>query len=281
MRRLRVLISAYACEPGTGSEPGVGWNWITELARFHDVWAVTRSLNRRAIEQSIAATPQPHVRWIYVDLPRWARRHGGRLAYYQWQFAAYRAVQRAHREVVFDLVHHLTFGMHWIPTLLIRRSVPLVWGPLGGGERAPASFRRTFPARGVAHELARDAARWIGERDPSVRLAVRRAALILATSNETATRLRDLGAREVELYSEVGLVAADVRRLNGLPFCDQSPYRLVSVGRLLHWKGIHLGLEAFARLHGVCEGGQGALSCAPLPGHRRRLTGNPLIGAAE
>src|SRR6185295_12842005 len=25
--RLRVLLSAYACEPSKGSEPGIGWNW--------------------------------------------------------------------------------------------------------------------------------------------------------------------------------------------------------------------------------------------------------------
>ncbi len=26
------------------------------------------------------------------------------------------------------------------------------------------------------------------------------------------------------------------------------PFRLISIGRLLHWKGFHLGLQAFARL---------------------------------
>jgi hypothetical protein len=31
-RRLKVLISAYACEPGRGSEAGVGWNVAVEAA---------------------------------------------------------------------------------------------------------------------------------------------------------------------------------------------------------------------------------------------------------
>ena len=24
---MKILLSAYACEPNTGSEPNVGWNW--------------------------------------------------------------------------------------------------------------------------------------------------------------------------------------------------------------------------------------------------------------
>jgi hypothetical protein len=30
--RLKVLISAYSCSPGRGSEPGIGWNTAREMA---------------------------------------------------------------------------------------------------------------------------------------------------------------------------------------------------------------------------------------------------------
>jgi glycosyltransferase involved in cell wall biosynthesis len=33
-----------------------------------------------------------------------------------------------------------------------------------------------------------------------------------------------------------------------IPLREGNPFRLLSLGRLLHWKGFHLGLEAFARL---------------------------------
>ena len=39
---MRVLLSAYACEPGKGSEAGVGWNSLRQVARYHDVWVLTR-----------------------------------------------------------------------------------------------------------------------------------------------------------------------------------------------------------------------------------------------
>ena len=52
---MRLLLSAYACEPGRGSEPGVGWNWAIALAALgHDVWVLTRANNRDRIEQALA-----------------------------------------------------------------------------------------------------------------------------------------------------------------------------------------------------------------------------------
>jgi hypothetical protein len=45
-KKLKVLVSAYACEPNRGSEPEVGWQWIQQLARFYEVWIITRANNR-------------------------------------------------------------------------------------------------------------------------------------------------------------------------------------------------------------------------------------------
>ena len=49
----RVLISAYACEPGKGSEPGVGWNWVKQISRFYETFVITRSNNKEAIEKEM------------------------------------------------------------------------------------------------------------------------------------------------------------------------------------------------------------------------------------
>ncbi len=44
---MRVLLSAYACEPNRGSEAEVGWRWALELAAGGggDVWVITRGNN--------------------------------------------------------------------------------------------------------------------------------------------------------------------------------------------------------------------------------------------
>ena len=92
---MKVLVSAYACEPGKGSEPEVGWQWVNQIARFHETWVITRANNREAIEKALTKSPINNLHFVYVDLPEWARfwkkgRSGVHLYYYLWQFIAYR-----------------------------------------------------------------------------------------------------------------------------------------------------------------------------------------------
>ena len=248
---MRILISAYACEPEKGSENGIGWNWVRQIARFHEVWVITRANNRAPIEQSLAKEPLPNVHWVYFDLPRWACfwKKGGRGVrpyYYLWQHGAYCVAKKLHHEVGFNLVHHVTFGNYWMFSFLALLPVPFIWGPVGGGESAPRSFWRSFSLRGKAYELLRDLVRCLAQLDPFVRLTARRAAAGVATTEETAVRLRGLGCRKVMVVSSVGLSRDEIIRLGGFTVRRSNPFRLVSIGNLLHWKGFELGLRGFA-----------------------------------
>src|SRR5271167_4738650 len=112
-KRLKVLISAYACEPDRGSEPADGWYWSLQMRRFHDVWVLTRSNNREPIER--VGTEGKDIHWVYVDLPKWLRfwkkgSRGVQLYYYLWQIAAYFTGRRLYRQHRFDIIHHVTFG---------------------------------------------------------------------------------------------------------------------------------------------------------------------------
>lgn len=251
--KLKVLLSAYACEPSKGSEPGVGWTWVQAIASFvNEACVITRANNREIIEKTLARDPMPNVHWVYFDLPRGVRlwkkgQRGVHLYYYLWQVGVYFLAHRLHRQVGFDLIHHVTFGTYWMPSFLSLLPVPFVWGPVGGGESAPRPFYRTFSMRGRLYEYLRDLTRWFGEHDPFVRLAPKRAAVALAKARETAERLKAMGARHIVLLSEVAWPKDEIERLAVTPMHIGDPFRLFSVGRLLHWKGFHLGLEAFGR----------------------------------
>lgn len=254
MKRLKVLVSAYACEPGKGSEPGVGWNWVKQIAGFHEVWAITRANNRETIERALEKEPLPNVHWVYFDLPRWAMfwkkgQRGVHLYYYLWQIGAYFVGRRLHKKVQFDLVHHVTFVNYWMPSFLALLPVPFVWGPVGGGESSPKAFYKTFSLRGKVYEYSRSLARWIGEHDPFVRLTAKRCRLALATSSRTEERLKKIGCANTEILSQVALPKEEIAQLSLIPMRNSDPFRVVSIGNLLHLKGLHFSLMAFARFH--------------------------------
>lgn len=250
MKRLRVLVSAYACEPGKGSEPAIGWNTVLALAAHHDVWVITRANNRGVIEAALRQAPVPGLHFVYHDLPAWARwwKRGARGAdtyYYLWQLTVYQLARRLHERHRFDVVHHVTYGRYWSPSLLALLPAPFVLGPVGGGESAPKGFWKTFGWKGIVYEAIREGTRWAASLDPLVRLTVRRSDVAFATTDETAARLRRLGARDVRLLPAISVLDADVAEVERP--ARRPHLRFVSIGRLLHWKGFHLGLQAFAQ----------------------------------
>lgn len=251
-QRLHVLISAYACRPGEGSEPGIGWDLVQELAKHHQLWVLTRKNNQPSIETTLNQLPLEGLQFVYLDIPDWAQwwkrgQRGVQLHYYLWQIAAYFVANQLCQKVQFDLIHHVTYVKYWGPSFLSLLPVPFLWGPVGGGESAPEAFWQDFGWRGNLYETARNMARWIGEHDPFVRMTAQRSILARATTEETAQRLRAIGAKTVQVYSQVGLSQAQINELVSISGSDRPPVRFISIGRLLHWKGFHLGLRAFAK----------------------------------
>ena len=273
-----ILMSAYACEPGRGSEPGVGWNQVTQMARFHEIWLVTRRNNRDRIANAVRTSPLANVHWIYFDLPRWARfwkkgKRGVHLYYFLWQVGAYLVGKRLHRRVRFDLVHHVSFGNYWMPSLLALLPVPFVWGPVGGGETYPGSFTRLFSLRGRLHESLRNVARRVGECNPLVRLTARKASIALAATAETGARLRRLGCRRIELFSQIGMTLEQIRAVKPAAPRMDGVFRLLSIGELLQLKGFDFGLRAFCRFQQEHPGSEYCLiGEGPERGNLERLS---------
>jgi glycosyltransferase involved in cell wall biosynthesis len=250
LKRLKVLMSAYACEPGKGSEPGVGWAVAREMARHHDIWVITRTNNRPLIEAELARNPQSGLHFVYWDLPSWARergRRGAHLHYYLWQLRILGIARALHAEVMFDLVHHVTMVTYCFPSFLCFLGVPLIWGPVGGGESMPKSFWTNAGLWGFLWEGLREIARWASERGPFVRATAHRSAVALGTTDESAARLRALGAKRVETFSQVGVLDDEFEQLGWTSDKPKDIIRFVSVCKLDHWKGCDIGLRAFAR----------------------------------
>lgn len=249
---MKILLSCFACEPGQGSEEGVGWNVTLQSARYNEVWVITREFYRPAIEEEMSRNPIDNLHFIYVEPLGWKENFKGRqgglqLHYYLWQILAYRAAKKLHKQVNLDVVRHVTYVKFWSPSLVSLLPVPFIWGPIGGGESAPKPFWRDFSWKGKLYEFARDVAQRMGELDPFTRLTARRSVFTPVTTEDTAKRVRPMGAKNVEIYSEAGLSKDVIDGLGQYPMSEDDPIRFISMGRLLHWKGYHLSVRAFAR----------------------------------
>lgn len=253
---LKVLLSAYACEPDRGSEPGVGWNMAREIAKHHAVWVLTSNTHRDAIGAELAVRPVANLQVIYLDPFNWVydwSQEGKRahwdvhLHYYLWQIKAYFVARSLHQAIRFDLAHHATYVKYSSPSFLSLLPIPFIWGPVGGGETAPRTFRQGLSLRAQVYEFVRDLARRVGEFDPFVHLTARRSVLAWATTEQTRDRLKRIGASQVELFPQIGLNTTEIDVLTRHASDTSAPARFISVGRLLHWKGFHLGLQAFAQ----------------------------------
>jgi glycosyltransferase involved in cell wall biosynthesis len=250
---MKILLSAYACEPLRSSEPSVGWNWAKQIARFHEVWVITRENNRAIIEREVAREPIPNVHWIFYDVPRaisfWKKGARGLLLYYYlWQAGIYRMARQLHKLIGFDLIHHSTFVQYWTPSYLAMLGVPFIWGPVGGAEETPGNFFAALSCRGQFAEGRRAVVQRLCRRDPFVRMTAKRSALALAATPDTAKLLLTLGARRVAMLPAFGVDRDDLDRMRLIDTRREGVFRLISIGRLLPWKGFNLGLQAFQRL---------------------------------
>lgn len=246
---MKILLSAYACEPKKGSEPGVGWNIAAELARSHEVLVLTRRNNREAIEEELARRPMPGLAFVYHDLPGWASwwKRGGRgvqLYYYLWQLTARKIVQSITARGEVDVCHHVTFAKYWGPSALVDSTVPYAMGPLGGADSVPRGLERALGLDGWAYEVLRVTVRRVAELDPAVRRTVRRSAACVGATQATSTRLHALGARRVETWNQVGVEPVDPAVAG---FSARSGFRVACVGRLVPLKAVGMAVEAVAR----------------------------------
>lgn len=248
--KLKVLVSAYACEPHKGSEPGVGWNWAKQIARFHEVWVITRANNREVIESELKRKPEPNLHFVYYDVPKWLsfwkrKTRGLYLYYLLWQIGAYRLAKKLNKKERFDLVHHLTFGNVWLPTFMPFLNIPFIWGPIGGGERVPKQFRIDYQFKAKFEEFVRDIILFFLRINPLFLSLSNKANFIIVRTEETMKQIPNRYNDKTVKLIETGVSQIDFEsKWQGQK--ENNNFQIVSVGRLIHLKGFDLAIRAFA-----------------------------------
>jgi glycosyltransferase involved in cell wall biosynthesis len=250
---MKILLSAYACEPDKGSEPGVGWNWALEIARLgHKVWVLTRANNQLSIKSEfLGLSEKNNLHFLYYDLPRWAYlwKKGNRgiyLYYFLWQLGAYFLAKKIHSKENFNLVHHITFGVIRQPSFMWMLRIPYILGPVGGGETAPWRLRFGYPLKGFITDILRDILNFLTKFDLFTLLNFRVANEIYVKTPDTMGMIPKKYQKKAKLLLEIGINSED--SIITHTYASYQPLRMIFVGRFIYWKGMHIGLLAFSVL---------------------------------
>ncbi|MFN0091591.1 MAG: glycosyltransferase [Acidimicrobiales bacterium] len=252
-----MLIGAFSCNPGEGSEEGAGWSWSAAAAVHHEVWLATQARYEPVIEKALARTGLAG-RLHPVYLPEVISRFEGRpplehqrLRYAAWQRSLVHHARRLHDEIGFDVIHHLTWSGDWFPCGLSRvagrgpHDPAFVWGPVGGASRPQWRIAGLVGARAFAEEATRAVVTGAGRAAFGARHA-RRADLVIAQNHDVAARFNRYGWK-LMIEPNIGVDLDEIVAAKAAAPDSSGGPVAVFAGRLLIWKGVALAVAALAR----------------------------------
>ena len=248
--KAKIFVSAYACEPGLGSEIGVGWHWVLEMSKHFEIWVLTRESNRCTIEPWIMQHPEfASIHFLYFDLPKWARfwkkgMRGVRTYYNIWQYCTNRIVRRTMCENDIKIFHHLTYGNVLWKVSSYGSKQFFVWGPIGGLETIPAEYSRHYTLKSRLIEWMRRTAIKMLPLNYGLKKRCRYADLILCKTEITRdlipAKYRDKSVLFTDVAVEMSEHSATVQNK------ESNRIDFITVGRLDAWRGFDLVIESFA-----------------------------------
>jgi len=243
---MRILLSAYACRPNAGSEPGVGWNWATHLAaRGMQVHVLVAKRNQAPVEVGLREHPSPNLNFTFVPVPYgWAKKNEA-VHYALWQLAALKAGRELSNQMRFDIVHHVTYASIHVPSQLWRLGIPLIFGPVGGGQTAPRSMLSYFGTKTPKERLRSSFTRAL-KVSPFHRHSLQQMSWILAANRDTLGLVQALGCNHASLMCDTAVPAEYFSPVPRNFEERRGALKLLWVGRMLTRKALPLALDALS-----------------------------------
>mgnify|MGYP001297810768 CR=1 FL=1 len=248
----RILACAFTCcAPGTkdfrGGEDFLGWNLLQQIAQHHEIWAITNGNDQRSLEQGFQ---NPNIHYCYVTLPRWlhflTRIQGGIQIYYHiWQVRAYFKARHLHKQLKFDLFHHITYANDWLANFIgAFLEVPYVRGPGGGAHSTPKRLMSEYPLKGRIWEKIRSVGQRVLRLDPIFIKGQSRAKAILLCNKEAIANIPNRWTHKVHAFPVSGILPKDFEGLEPKnKHSDQ--FQILTAGSLIRVKGFGLAIKSF------------------------------------
>ncbi|MCE6991390.1 glycosyltransferase family 4 protein [Dyadobacter sp. CY323] len=248
----KVLLSAFACDPSQGSEPGYGWNWATGLAgKGYEVHCMTRGEGRENIE---AFEKPANLHFHYITLPlglekMYSFSQASMYLYYMiWQQLALKKGKSLHKKISFDVIHHVTWGSIQMGSFLYKIPVPFIFGPSGGGQFSPVAFKKYFGNSWKVEETRVKVSAFLLKYNPACKEMIRKAAAIWVSNPDTSQLVHNANGTKVFSTMDAALPHSFYPPKFEPKLGKANVLRLLWVGRFMPRKGHMLLLDVMENL---------------------------------
>lgn len=252
---LNILVSAYACGPKWGSEIGMGWNWITNLANYCQLHVITESGFKNDIEEVLPSLNLKYIpKFHFVDIGSKGRelfwKQGSFLFYKHYRLWQQNALTVAKNIVTkdkdIDIIHQLNMIGFREPGFLYEiENIPYVLGPLGGFGMFPMKYFSLLNMRDKVFYVAKNTINTLQKTLlPRPKKAIKRADLIYLATNSGSGYIKNL-SKDFKLLSETGAYSLGENSSKNKTF--NGTLKLSWVGLLHGRKGLPLALQAISQ----------------------------------
>jgi len=253
---MKVLVCAFSClrDPdrrfgfGEGGEGVLGWNIVLQLSRLHEVYVLTHSGNREAIENIINKKNNLKIKFYYIDLSGFLSftKKSIQIYAYLWQIKAYFTAKKLNKKINFDLFHHVTYANDWMASYIgALLPTPYIRGPGGGAHRVPKKFVKEYPIKGRLAQKIRSIGQWMFRHDPFFVIGQNRAKAILVCNQEAFDALLEKWQKKAYFFPVNGISSEDLSLLKNKSENQNSEFSILSAGKLIKIKGFDLAVKSF------------------------------------
>ncbi len=253
---MKILINAYACSPGMGSEPGMAWNWVSNLAKFCELHIITEGEFREKIESVVPTLEQGgNMHFYYNPVSEEIRRmcwNQGDWRFYkyyrEWQWKTYLMAKDICRDEHMDILHQLNMigfrepGYLW--KLSKENGVPFVWGPIGGLKQFPLAYLQGADLKmKLFNRLKNFLNIWQLKHEKRVDEALKTAKLLVSSIPDSYRALKRYKGMESIIIPETGCFLSDDVSMDRF---DVQEFHVMWVGKFDFRKQLPLALKAIA-----------------------------------
>lgn len=251
-RNLNVLINAYAVSPNWGSEQGMGWNWVINIAKYCHVDVITEGEWKDEIEAALLKLPQKeNIKFHYLPVSEKVRRmcwNQGDWRFYwyyeRWQRRALNKACEICADKTISVIHQLNMIGFREPGYLWKiNSIPFVWGPVGGMELMPMSFLQGAPLKQRLFNRLKNAInRFQYMHSRRVKSAIFRSSVLVSAVKGVKDVFSEIYNKKSVLINETGVTIDSVERK--IAKNQRSPLKLLWVGKFDFRKQLPVALRA-------------------------------------